>query len=203
MDHQKSRFITKPALFVCFIKHFVHFCSHKRKKQTLLIMNFRSYLLALLAVFTFFSCGSSDENREDKLTATINGEEWEFFNVSVERTEEDVLEINADGYLEGDRGAIPSHLMMTIVGVPENEPINTPYELTFAPSTTGTAAHATIEPEGAPSVFDTQLDVNTNGVIVITEASDSQISGEFNFIATDQEGRRLEVENGRFNNLRY
>lgn len=167
-----------------------------------MVMNMRSCLFAFLAVITFFSC-NSDENEEDRLTATINGEEWEFFSVTVERPEEDVLEIKANGYLEGDRGAVPSKLTMTMVGVPQNGSIETPFEFSFAPSTTGTAAHATIESENTRSVFDTQLDVNTNGVIVIREASDSLISGEFNFIATDKLGKRIEVENGRFKDIHY
>lgn len=170
-------------------------------------MNLRSYLLAFLAAFTFLSCGSTEENGEDdRLTATINGEEWEFINVTVNRENNpdgDVIEINATGYLEGDRGAIPTSLMMEIVGLPSNESISTPFELSFAPSTTGTAAHATIEPEGSPGVFDTHLDVNADGIIVITEATDNQMSGEFRFTATDQQGRSLEVENGKFNNLRF
>lgn len=169
-------------------------------------MNLRSYLLAFLAVFTLFSCGSSDENGEDRLTATINGEEWEFFVVNVDRQNEpdgDVIEITANGYLEGERGAVPTNMTLEVVGLPPNDRINTPFEITFAPGTTGTAAHATINAEGTPATFDTHLDVNADGVLVITEASDSQMSGEFRFTATDQEGRSLEVENGRFNNLRF
>lgn len=169
-------------------------------------MNLRSYLLAFLAVFTLFSCGSSDEDSEERLTATINGEEWEFINIRTSRQNEpdgDVIEISADGYLEGDRGAVPTNMTMEVVGLPPNERINTPFEITFAPGTTGTAAHATIGAEGTPATFDTHLDVNTEGVLVITEASDSQMSGEFRFTATDQEGRSLEVENGRFNNLNF
>lgn len=169
-------------------------------------MNLRFYLLAVLAVFTLFSCGSSNENGEERLTATINGEEWEFINVRVNRenkSDGDVIQINATGYLEGERGAIPTSLMMEIVGLPPNERIDTPFELSFAPSTTGTAAHATIEPEGSTGVFDTHLDVNTNGRIVITEATNNQMSGEFRFTATDQEGRSLEVENGKFNSIRF
>lgn len=169
-------------------------------------MNLRFYLLAVLAVFTLFSCGSSNENGEERLTATINGEEWEFINVRVNRenkSDGDVIQINATGYLEGERGAIPTSLMMEIVGLPPNERIDTPFELSFAPSTTGTAAHATIEPEGSTGVFDTHLDVNANGRIVITEATNNQMSGEFRFTATDQEGRSLEVENGKFNSIRF
>lgn len=169
-------------------------------------MNLRSYLFAFLTVFILFSCGSSDENGEDRLTATINGEEWEFINVNVNRENKpdgDVIEITATGYLEGDRGAVPTSLMMEVVGLPPNEEINTPFEISFAPSTTGTAAHATIEPEGAPAVFDTHLDVNTNGVFVITDVNDATMSGEFRFTATDQEGRSLDVENGRFNNIHF
>lgn len=168
-------------------------------------MNLKFYLIAFLAFLTFFSCNSSDENNEeDKLTATLNGEEWEFFSVRVNSNpEEEVLEIKANGYLEGDRGALPVALTMTMVGVPPIEELNTPYEFSFAPSTIGTAATATIESDITQSVFDTALDVNTNGVIVITETSDSLISGEFNFIATDKMGRRMEVENGRFKDIHY
>lgn len=169
-------------------------------------MNLRSYLLAFLAAFTLLSCGSSEEEGEDRLTATINGEEWEFINVRVNRENNpdgDVIEINATGYLEGDRGAIPTSLMMEIIGLPSNEGITTPFEISFAPSTTGTAAHATIEPEGSAGVFDTKLDINTEGIIVITDINESQMSGEFRFTATDQQGRSLEVENGKFNDLHF
>lgn len=162
-------------------------------------MKFKLYLLVLF-IFSAFSCTPS-QDEEETLTATINGEEWEFFEINVNR-EPDGMKIQAMGYLEGDGGAIPVNLKIDVIEMADEGPISTPYVAYFAPNTQDLAARATIEPTDKPVVFDTELDVNSRGRFVITEATDSIISGEFNFIATDKSGRRLEVENGRFNNLR-
>lgn len=162
-------------------------------------MKFKSFLFAFF-VFIFLSCAPSQEE-EETLTATINGEEWEFYEVTVNR-EADGMEIQAMGYLEGDRGAVPVNMKINVVEIENGGPISTPYVAYFAPNTQELAATATIEPTDQPDIFDTELSVNAQGTFTITEATDSVISGEFNFIATDKVGRRLEVENGRFNNLR-
>ena len=166
-------------------------------------MNIRTYLLALFTVVSFLSCNSSDNNQqESKLTATINGEEWEFFEVEVNRGNEG-LDITGLGYLEGDQGAIPVRLNMSVVDLPPEGEITTPYKAYFAPNTLEDAALATIKPEDQPVTFETELDPNALGTFIITEASGNQISGEFNFVATDKTGRSLKVENGQFNQLSY
>ncbi len=165
-------------------------------------MNIRSTILALFVALGFLSCNSSGENQQEnnKLTATINGEEWEFFEVDVKRGDAGI-EITGQGYLGGDRGAIPVQLTMSVVDVPATGQISTPYKAYFAPNTQENAALATIKPEDAPGPFDTELDPNALGTLIISEATENEISGEFNFVATDANGRKLEVENGRFNNL--
>lgn len=142
------------------------------------------------------------EERSNRITATINGEDWEFFDASVNRAG-DELEINGQGYIGGDETTEPMNLQITIVGVPEQGEINAPFEASFAPNTEGVAATATIIPVNQPLVFDTELDANADGRIEISEVEGNTISGDFNFIATDQGGRSLEVTNGRFNNLAY
>jgi hypothetical protein len=164
-------------------------------------MNLRMYILAVFAAFSFLSCNSSGENQQEiKLTATINGEEWQFFEVDATRGDGGI-EITGLGYLEGNQGAVPVHLTMKVVDVPAAGEIATPYEAYFSPNTQENAALATIRPEDQPEAYDTQLDPNAIGTLTITEATNNQFSGEFNFVATDKAGRKLEVENGRFNKL--
>lgn len=165
-------------------------------------MNLRMYILAVFAAFSFLSCNSSssENQQENKLTATINGKEWQFFEVDASRGDEGI-EITGLGYLEGDRGAIPVHLTIKVVDVPPAGEITTPYKAYFSPNTQEDAALATIRPEDQPETYDTQLDSNALGTFTITEATDKQLSGEFKFVATDKSGRTLEVENGRFSKL--
>lgn len=166
-------------------------------------MKIRMYLLAFFTVFCFISCSSSGESEEEStLTATINGEEWQFFDVDVNRSNGG-LDISASGYLEGNQGAVPVQLEMKLVDVPVEGEITTPYTAYFSPNTQEDAVIATIQPGDQPETYDTNLDPNATGSLVITEASDNQISGEFNFIATDKSGRQLEVENGKFSKLSF
>lgn len=166
-------------------------------------MMIRMYLLALFTVFCFFSCNSSGESQEEStLTATINGEEWQFFDIEVNR-DNGGLDISASGYLEGNQGAVPVQLEMKFVDVPVEGDITTPYTAYFSPNTQEDAVIATIKPADQPETYDTSLDPNATGRLVITDASNNQISGEFNFVATDKAGRQLEVENGKFNQLSF
>lgn len=164
-------------------------------------MRNKALLLALLPLLVCFSCNSSsEENAEPTFTATINDESWEFFDVTANRNGEDV-EIRGKGYLDGDRGAVPVDLRMTLVALPEPENIETPYTAYFAPNTLEKSVYATIEPGDEQVVFDTKLDPNARGTFVINEVNNSSINGEFNFIAVDKVGRKLEVNNGKFNNI--
>lgn len=164
-------------------------------------MRNKAIFLALLPLLVFFSCNSSsEENAEPTFTATINGESWEFYDLTANRNGEDV-EIQGKGYLNGDRGAVPVDLKMTIVALPEVENIETPFTAYFAPNTLESAVFATIEPTDQQVVYDTKLDPNARGNLVIQEVNNSSISGEFNFIAADKTGRTLEVSNGKFSNL--
>lgn len=184
-------------------------------------MTIKTYLLAFFSICFLFACDSgttgdaanegvetvegerepieetADKNR---ITATINGEEWKSFNVQTDYSEEG-LEIEAGGYLPGEARPIPATMHITIVGIPAGAKIHTPYRAYFAPNTLENAAIATITPDDMPEVYETELDPNAKGAFVITEATDSSISGEFNFIATDKNGRTLRVENGTFTNL--
>ncbi len=165
-------------------------------------MRNKAFFLALLPLFLIFSCNSSGGSSEEKFTATINDENWEFYDLTASRNGED-LEIRGKGYLNGDRGAIPVDLTMTIVSVPETDQLKsqTPYTAYFSPNTQETAVHATIEPQDSQLVYDTKLDPNGTGELVITEVEGSSISGEFTFTATDRSGRKLEVTDGKFNGL--
>lgn len=166
-------------------------------------MKLRLYFLAFLLSSFIFSCNTGSENGENKqLTATVNGEDWEFYDVNVNRTG-DGFEISAQGYLEGDRTSVPMNLEMTIVGLTEQTEMNTPVEFLFSPNTQGLAATATLIPVDRPFVFDTQLDPNAAGVFIINEANENTISGEFRFVATDKGGRSLAVTDGNFTDLSY
>lgn len=164
-------------------------------------MRNKTLLLALLPFLVFFSCNSSsEEDDEPQFTATINEENWEFYDLTASRNGEDV-EIVGKGYLNGDRGAVPVDLSMTLVALPEPAQIETPYTAYFAPNTQGRAVFATIDPIDQDHVFDTKLDPNAIGTFVINEVNGNSISGEFSFIAVDKVGRKLEVTDGEFNNL--
>lgn len=167
-------------------------------------MNYKNFLSALFLTFFIFSCGSNGESTEEesRLTATVNGAEWEFYEVNAERSGQE-LKITGQGYLEGDRNAVPMNLEMTVTGLPAEGEIPTPFEALFSPNTTGNAVVATLLPVDRPSVFDTKLDPNAQGRFVINEVSNEAISGEFSFIATDNAGRSLKVTNGKLNEIPY
>lgn len=167
---------------------------------------FFSALFLTFFIFLLFSCGSGDSggevSGEKKLSATVNGEEWIFYNVNTERSAQG-LEITGQGYLEGNRETVPMNIELTVTGLPPQGEINTPFEALFAPNTTGNAAKATITPVDRPSVFDTGLDENAQGKFIIKDVSNDALSGEFSFVATDKGGRSLKIENGSFSGLSF
>lgn len=167
-------------------------------------MNSKNFFSALFLIFFIFSCGSNGESsgEEQKLSATVNGEEWFFYNLDAERSAQD-LEITGQGYLRGDRDTAPMDLKMTVTGLAAEGEISTPFEAYFSPNTTGNAALATIIPVDRTIVFDTKTGPATQGTFVINEAENGTISGEFSFVATDKGGRSLEVNNGKFNDISY
>lgn len=184
-------------------------------------MIIKSYLLAVFSICSLLACDSgttgdaANEKTEtvkgerepteekadkNKITATINGEEWKSYNVQVDYSEEG-LEIKAGGYLPGEARPIPATMHISVVGIAEGAKIHTPYKAYFAPNTLENAAIANIRPDDMPGVYETELDPNAEGAFVIIDATESSISGEFNFIATDKNGRTLKVTNGTFTNL--
>ena len=166
-------------------------------------MKLKHYLYIYFLFFSFASCDSiGDAAVGHQLNAEVNGVEWEFADVEVNRSE-DALVINAKGYVADEDGGEGVNLQMKIVGYPQQGEIETPYEASFAPNTQEIAALATLIPEDGAAVFDTKLNPNTTGTIVITEADDETISGRFNFIAADENGRTLEVTNGQFEGIPY
>lgn len=184
-------------------------------------MTIKTYLLSIFSICFLFACdtGTTGDTAtegvetveaeeepttetavESKITATINGEEWKSYNVQLDYSEEG-MEIEAGGYLPAEARPIPATMHITVVGLPEGGEITTPYRAYFVPNTQENAAVASIRPDDMPEVYETELDPNAEGAFVITEATGSSISGEFNFIATDKNGRTLKVENGTFTNL--
>lgn len=166
-------------------------------------MKLKYYLLSFLLIPFMVSCDLvGDKPVGHQLTAELNGEEWNFANVEVSRTE-DALVITGIGYVATENSGEGVNLQMKIVGFPEEGEIETPYEAHFSPSTQEIAAIATLIPEDRPETFNTTLNPNTTGTIVITDADNNTISGQFDFIAADQNGRTLEVTNGQFEGIPY
>jgi hypothetical protein len=114
---------------------------------------------------------------------------------------EDGMEITGLGYLNGERGAIGMNLSIKLLGINESSQLQPPFEAVFMPGTQDQAAIATIQPTDKQITYDTQLDANTKGLVRISQMQDGKISGSFNFIAKDQAGNEIRVEEGSFSGV--
>lgn len=159
------------------------------------------------SLLLFFSLGmlagcqvEKEEESNALFTATINGEAWKFYEMDVERMS-DGLHMKGMGYLNGDRGAEGLNLDLVLVNIGNNSQLEPPFEAYFMPGTQGKAAVATIKPTDSPETYDTELDANAEGRLVITKLENNMISGTFNFVAKNEGGGQLEVSNGSFSNI--
>ena len=160
-------------------------------------------VLSMLMLFALvISCDIREESTTDHdIMATINGEDWYFYDVTTTTTAEGDTRLEGSGYLKGDRGAERANLEIVFVGVPSLKEAGEGYTADFAPSSAGTSAWATLTFPTQSRVFDTKLDPATTGTFTIKEIKDNTIEGTFDFKAKDQTGNIVTVESAAFKGI--
>lgn len=173
---------------------------HRNRKQ--LTMKTTRYLLLLYVLIFSISCNMTNDPVEDhNITATIDGENWRFYDVTTSQTDAGDTRLQAKGYLYGDRGAEPANLEIVFVGVPNLASAGEGYTADFAPSSAGTSAYAVLRMPELARVYDTKLDPATRGTFTITEIKNNMMSGTFEFNAKDQAGNLVTVESAEFKDI--
>jgi hypothetical protein len=159
------------------------------------------FLCTLLIMFS--ACNmQQDATDEHTITATINGEQWYFYNATVQATEEGGTMLRAQGYLLSERdNAVPADLEITFTGVSSPEQLREGYEAHFAPTSSGNSAYAVLRMPNHQLMFDTKLDPETQGIFRVQAIENNSLSGSFRFVAKDALGRPVTVESDEFNDV--
>lgn len=163
----------------------------------------KPYLLILLLFFAATACNVEKENAADhQIAATINGEEWYFYNAEVSPTDNGGTTLTAQGYLLGDQGTEPATLNITFVGLPGITEEQEGYTASFAPTSNGKSAFATLTFPERNWQFDTKLDTEAQGTFTIEAVEENLMNGTFDFVVKDQAGNSLDLESADFTNVR-
>lgn len=161
------------------------------------------YFFLFSLFFLLSACNVEHDARDQHtITATINGEQWYFYNANVRANDEGGTMLRAQGYLYTERdNAEPADLEITFTGISSPEQLREGYEADFAPSNTGNSAFAVLRLPNQQLVFDTTLDPETQGVFRVESVEDNALKGSFRFVAKDQLGRPVTVESDEFDDV--
>ncbi|EMR01070.1 hypothetical protein ADICEAN_03794 [Cesiribacter andamanensis AMV16] len=155
------------------------------------------------ALLMLAACNVEEGGTEEHtITATINGENWYFYDATIRPSDEGGMVLRAMGYLLTEQdNAERANLEITFTGLSSPDQLREGYVAEFAATNTGNSAFAVLRLPNQQLMFDTKLDPETQGTFTVESVEDNQMSGTFSFVAKDQLGRPVTVESGDFDEV--